>query len=99
VREEGGGDTRAGAGGGERRDEGGGVREAVGMQTPRGCARGGTCCILQQLLQLLLELLQCPSVLQNEDVDRAAAIVGDSLRNWCALAWKDNCTICISLVK
>jgi hypothetical protein len=33
--------VRAGAGEGERRDEGGGVREAVGMQTPRGCAGGG----------------------------------------------------------
>jgi hypothetical protein len=73
-----GADTCAGAGG-ERRDEGGGVREAVGMQTPRGCARGRTCCILQELLQLLLELLQCPSVLQNEDADRAVAIAGDSL--------------------
>jgi hypothetical protein len=34
---------------------------------------------LQQLLQLLPELLQFPSVLQNADADRAAAIVGDSL--------------------
>jgi hypothetical protein len=52
---------------GERQEEGGGVREAVGMQTPRECTRGGTCCILQQLLQLLLDLLQFPSVLQNAD--------------------------------
>jgi hypothetical protein len=68
-----------------RRDEdrdgmrGGGVREAVGMQTPRGCACGGRCCILQQLLQLLLELLQFPSVLQNADADRAATFARDSL--------------------
>jgi hypothetical protein len=48
----------------------------LGCRLPEDALVGGTCCILQQLLQLLLE---CPSVLQNEDADRAAAIARDSL--------------------
>jgi hypothetical protein len=48
------------------------------MQTPRGSAQGGLAAFLQQLLQLLLELLRFPSMLQNADL--AAAIAGDSLR-------------------
>jgi hypothetical protein len=45
-----------------------------------GCTRGGCCCILQQLLRLLLEPLQLPSLLQIADAGEAAATAGDGLR-------------------
>jgi hypothetical protein len=52
---------------------------AVGMRSPQECACAGGCCILQQLLQLLLELLQFRLLLQNVDGGGAAATAGDSL--------------------
>jgi hypothetical protein len=42
-------------------------------------ARRGSCYILQQLLQLLLELLQYSSLLQNVDAEQVEALARDSL--------------------
>jgi hypothetical protein len=53
--------------------------EVVGAQHPQGCASGWPCCILQQVLQLPLELLQCGLHLQNADAAPTAASPGDSL--------------------
>jgi hypothetical protein len=46
---------------------------------PRECGARWPSCILQQLLRLLLEPLQCAFHLQNADADAAPAGAGDSL--------------------
>jgi hypothetical protein len=64
--------------------------------SPRECGTRWPCCILQQLLRLLPEPLQCASYLQNAGADAAPAAVGDSLRQ--NLVWDRTLSLCVVAV-
>jgi hypothetical protein len=65
--------------GGGRRLGPAGVWDEGSPQTPRECSNDPACCILQHLLRLLLEPLQCTSDLHFADAAVYAASAGDSL--------------------
>jgi hypothetical protein len=57
--------------------------ETVGLQRPQECMRWDADCILQSVIQRLLDRLQLALDLHFADADRAEAYAGDSLRCTC----------------